>query len=42
MVPPTREHKPVQGGFLVLRPDMAVYKEFVEIVKEGNFQEGKG
>lgn len=42
MVPPSREYKPVQGGFLVLRPDMAVYNEFMEIVKEGNFQEGKG
>ncbi|KAG7341904.1 hypothetical protein IV203_006996 [Nitzschia inconspicua] len=42
MVPPTREVKPVQGGFLVLRPDMAVYNELREIVREGNFQEGKG
>lgn len=42
MVPPSREFKPVQGGFLVLRPDMAVYNEFRDIVKEGDFQEGKG
>jgi hypothetical protein len=42
MVPPTRKYKPVQGGFLVLRPDMDVYKEFVEIIREGNFQEGEG
>ena len=34
MVPPSRKNKPVQGGFLVLRPDMNVYKEFVDIIKE--------
>lgn len=34
--------KPVQGGFLVLRPDMEVYKEFVEIIRKGDFREGGG
>lgn len=29
--------KPVQGGFLVLRPDMNVYNEFVEIIRKGHF-----
>jgi hypothetical protein len=42
MVPPSRKNKPVQGGFLVLRPDKKVYNEFVDIIKEGDFQEGKG
>lgn len=34
--------KPVQGGFLVLRPDMNVYNEFVEIIREGHFTDGGG
>ena len=42
MVLPSSKNKPVQGGFLVLRPDMDVYKEFVEIIEEGDFQEHKG
>ena len=42
MVPPRTKYKPVQGGFLVLRPDMAVYQEFVEIIKTGDFREHSG
>jgi len=42
MVGPSRKYKPVQGGFLVLRPDMAVYQEFVEIVKKGDFRQKGG
>jgi hypothetical protein len=42
MVPPVRNFKPVQGGFIVLRPDMNVYREYVEIVREGDFREGTG
>jgi hypothetical protein len=42
MVGPTRKYKPVQGGFLVLRPDMAVYKEFVDIIKKGDFRKNGG
>jgi len=38
MVPPGRVHKPVQGGFLVLRPDQSVYQEYVEILKKGDYQ----
>jgi len=34
--------KPVQGGFLVLRPDMKVYDEFVEIIRKGHFTDGGG
>lgn len=39
---PGRKHAPVQGGFLVVRPDMDVYKEYVAIVKKGDFREGGG
>lgn len=34
--------KPVQGGLLVLRPDKAVYEEYLEVLKKGDFREGKG
>ncbi len=42
MVSVTRKYKPVQGGFLVLRPDMDVYDEFVSIIKKGDFQKNGG
>lgn len=42
MVGPARTYKPVQGGFLVLRPDMAVYDEFVQIIKLGDFRRSGG
>mmetsp|Transcript_12227 Transcript_12227/g.17394 ORF Transcript_12227/g.17394 Transcript_12227/m.17394 type:complete len:474 (-) Transcript_12227:170-1591(-) len=42
MVTPTTKYKPVQGGLLVLRPSMDAYKEYVDIVREGDFREGKG
>mmetsp|Transcript_7894 Transcript_7894/g.23251 ORF Transcript_7894/g.23251 Transcript_7894/m.23251 type:complete len:519 (+) Transcript_7894:142-1698(+) len=42
MCRPQKKIKPVQGGFLVLRPSMDVYKEFVEIIREGHFTEGGG
>lgn len=42
MVNPRTPNKPVQGGFLVLRPSMASYNEFVEIVREGDFRENGG
>ena len=42
MVPPRSKYKPVQGGFLVLRPDMKVYNEYKEIVKKGVEKEGQG
>lgn len=42
MVGPGRAYKPVQGGFLVLRPDMNVYNEFVSIIKKGDFRERGG
>ena len=42
MASPTAKHAPMQGGFLVVRPDLYVYKEFVSIVKKGNFKQGAG
>jgi hypothetical protein len=42
MVNPKTKYKPVQGGFLVLRPSMDTYKEFCDIVREGDFRNGKG
>jgi hypothetical protein len=37
MVEPKRVLKPTQGGFVVLRPNMTVYHDIVEIVKEGDY-----
>ena len=42
MVPPKTKYKPVQGGFLVLRPSMEVYQEFVDIITKGEAIEYKG
>ena len=42
MVGPGTEYKPVQGGFLVLRPSMDTYKAFVDIVREGDFRSNHG
>lgn len=42
MVKYQRKIKPVQGGFLVLRPSMQVYEELVNIVKKGDFAENTG
>ena len=42
MVKPGAKFKPVQGGFLVTRPDLAVYEEFRSIVKKGDFRNGSG
>lgn len=36
------KHVGAQGGFLVLRPSMDVYNEFVAIIRKGDFQNGKG
>jgi hypothetical protein len=35
-------YKPVQGGLIVLRPDLKVYEEFRQIVLEGDFRSGDG
>jgi len=42
MVNPGTKYKPVQGGFLVLRPSMDTYHEFCDIVREGDFRDGRG
>ena len=40
--PGKKKHVGVQGGFLVLRPSMEVYQNYEDIIREGNFVEGKG
>mmetsp|Transcript_17186 Transcript_17186/g.26046 ORF Transcript_17186/g.26046 Transcript_17186/m.26046 type:complete len:369 (+) Transcript_17186:118-1224(+) len=42
MVHASTKYKPVQGGFLVLRPSLKTYKEFCDIIREGDFRDGKG
>jgi len=36
------KHVGVQGGFLVLRPDLKVYEEFQEIIRTGDFRKNGG
>jgi hypothetical protein len=40
MVGPHVEYKPVQGGLIILRPDLKVYEEFRQIVLQGDFRSG--
>jgi hypothetical protein len=42
MVLPATKYKPVQGGFLLLRPSLKVYEEFKHIVQFGDFRSGSG
>ncbi|GKY95787.1 hypothetical protein MPSEU_000539400 [Mayamaea pseudoterrestris] len=42
MVSPLTVHKPVQGGLIILRPDLHVYEEFRQIVLEGDFRSSHG
>jgi hypothetical protein len=42
MVSASNPNKPVQGGFLVARPDVKVHEAFREIVRIGDFREGRG
>jgi hypothetical protein len=42
MVGVKARYKPVQGGLIILRPDLAVYEEFRQIVLEGDFRSGEG
>ena len=37
---PEKPYKAVQGGFLVLRPDLEVYQEFVRIIQKGIHKPG--
>jgi len=39
---PLDTFKPVQGGFLVIRPSLEVYEELREIVRVGDFRENRG
>ena len=32
----------IQGGFLILRPDEEVFQEYIDLVLEGNYIEGRG
>ena len=32
----------VQGGFLVARPDKAVFDRYIQFIKEGNYNKGRG
>lgn len=42
MVNPGHKHVGVQGGFLVLRPSIKAFNEYVDVVLEGNFKQGNG
>ena len=42
MVKAGKKHVGVQGGFLVIRTGMEPFHEYKEIIREGNFVEGKG
>jgi hypothetical protein len=42
MVNPGHKHVGVQGGFLVLRPSMEAFHNYVDVVLEGNFKQGNG
>jgi hypothetical protein len=42
MVNPARKIKPIQGGFLVLRPNQTVYEEFRDIVRKGDYRDHGG
>ena len=42
MVNPGHKHVGVQGGFLVLRPSMDAFHNYVDVVLEGNFKQGNG
>lgn len=42
MVQPGHKHPGVQGGFIIIKPSMDAFTEYVEIVKEGRFFQGSG
>ena len=42
MAHPGMKHVGVQGGFLVLRPSIDAFNEFISIIRKGDFQENKG
>lgn len=42
MVNPGHKHVGVQGGFLIVRPNMDAFRNYVAVVLEGNFKQGNG
>lgn len=42
MVAPIKKTKPVQGGFLILRPNLTIYESLRQIVLEGDFRDQGG
>jgi hypothetical protein len=43
IVEPNRLFKPTQGGFVVLRPNLTVFNDIIEIVREGDYRfDGSG
>jgi hypothetical protein len=42
VVAPRRRDKPTQGGLLIIRPNRTVYDQFIDIVREGNYQQQTG
>jgi hypothetical protein len=42
VVHPKRLYKPVQGGMLLLRPSLSTYRDFQEILREGDFRNRSG
>jgi hypothetical protein len=42
MVQPSVKYKPVQGGFLVIKPDQKVYEEYRDIIRKGDFSASGG
>jgi hypothetical protein len=42
MVKPGHQHPGVQGGFLVVKPNMEYFEEYRRVILEGNFKRGAG
>ena len=42
MVNPGHKHVGIQGGFLILRPSMTAFQNYINVVLEGNFIQGNG
>ena len=40
--PGGEQYAGVQGGFLMIRPDESVFAEFIDLVLQGNYIEGRG
>jgi len=42
MINPGHQHPGVQGGFLVIKPNMNHFEEYKKVILEGNFRQGGG